>query len=752
MRVIAAAVLALCGGAAFAAPVTVRGGEHSSFTRIVLDLPARSPFEIDESGPVRIGVSTASDGFDLSEAMRKLNAGRVIGISDGEDATELLVTLGCECEIDAFFAGDAMLVIDISGEPFPLDVTRKRPVMRRAIAQEAGSSNEVKPADEGFKLPVVFEQVEQGQGTPLGPRLSPQGPTMSESAIKRVERQKAARGQILRQVSRGVSQGMLKPVQSLPELGAKLQEAEVDLPEAPVEPDAGRGNTDLNMRIVTSIDRDFVESRNAPLPASLGQSCADDKKFIVHGWTGDEEFAERVGRLRSDLFGEFDRINRESALQLAKTYIAYGFGLEALRILQSASLPAPDLRVMAQIVEGEATAKPMPAGWQPSCDTAVALWAYLGGARGSKNAPLNTRAVIAAYGALPVGLKAHLGASLAKRLEADGFEGPARQVLRLAQRGAVDVPAEVMLTQANLSETRGDMSEKKIREVIEANGAEAPRALISLIELGMTGDATVTEVDTGLAEAFAREYRRDPLGPRLERALSMALAQQGDHERSVEVLTRASLKLERDQLSSAADQIVLRMAQNAGDIEFLALAFDERVQALDLSASGEHAVARRLIDNGFSEQALLFLAGMAEGEKGRSRKILRAKAALELRRSRQVEAELLGLHGNDVEALRLSARLLRKDHQAARITLATQGKREEAAEQAWLGGQWEALRALGSESWTLEASLSEADTIEVPRAASIAAGRSLLATSEDLRTLVGDVLSKHQVTDFSPLD
>jgi len=752
MRLIAAAVLVVCGGAAFAEPVTVRGGEHSSFTRVVLDLPARSPFEIDDSGPLRIDVSAAGDGFDLSEAMRKLNAGRVIGIAEGEDTTELLVTLGCDCDIDAFFAGNAMLVIDVRGEPRSLDVTRKRPVMRRAIAQEPESGNETQPDGAGFKLPVVFEQAAKRPGTPFGPGLRLHGPAMSDSAIERVERQKVARDRILRQVSRGVSQGMLKPMQSLPKPDSRHLEADADQSEAPIKPEVEPGNTDLNMRIVTSVDRDFVESRNAPLPASLGQSCADDVAFSVHGWIGDEMFAQRVGRLRSDLYGEFDRINRDSALKLAKTYIAYGFGLEALQTLESAELEARDLRVMAHIVEGRADVASLPDGWQPSCDTAVALWAYLGGARSSINAPLNTRAVIAAFGALPVGLKAHLGASLAESLEEDGFEMAARQVLRLAQRGAVDVPAEVTLAEVNMGETGGDMSENKLREVIEANGAEAPRALISLIELQMLQDASVTEADIELAEAFAREYRREPMGPRLERALSMALAQRGDHERSIEVLTKVSPKLESEQLASAADQIVLRMAQNAGDIEFLALAFDERIQALGLSASGEHAVARRLIEMGFSEQALLFLSGMAAGENGRSRKILRAKAALELRRSRQAEAELLGLHGNDVEALRLKARLLRQDHQAARITLETRGKLEEAAEQAWLGGEWEVLRALESQTWALEASLSEADTNEAPSEASLGAGRSLLATSEDLRGLVGDVLSRHQVTDVSPLD
>lgn len=751
MRAIAAAVLAVCGGAASAAPVTVRGGEHAAFTRVVLDLPVRSPFEIDESGPIKISVSAARDGFDVSEAMRKLNAGRVIGIFEGEDS-ELLLALGCDCDVDAFFVEDAMLVIDIRGDPSLQNVARKRPVMRRGTEQSPAQEEETETAGEEFSLPVVFSSVAQGNQTPFSEVLPPSEPTMNDAAVERVERQYDARDQMLRQVSRGVSQGLLKPAQSLPVPRLTRQEAEADLPEKQSLPEAVSNDSKLNMRIVTSADRDFVESRNTPLSASLGQSCARDETLFVHGWVGDEEFSERVGRLRSRLYGEFDRADLQTARELVQTYIAYGFGLEALQTLQSTGLEAQDLTAMAHIVEGGAMVVVPPADWQPNCDTAAALWAYLGGVRGSKNAPLNTRAVIAAFGALPIGLKAHLAARLAQRLEDDGFKKMAEQVLRIGQRGAVDIPAGVTLAEASLGETDGEKSEKKLRDVIEANDVESPLALISLIELRTAKDSSVAEADIELVEAYAKEYRGEPIAPKLERALSMALAQRGDFDRSVGVLAGAAPKLERDLLSSATENLVARMVRDAGDIEFLALAFDERVQSFDLSSAGEHSMADRLIDMGFAEQALILLSGPAADAEGRSRKILRAKAALELGRSRQAEAELLGLHGKDVMALRLQARLLRKDHQAARISLETSGNREEAAEQAWLGGEWDALRALESEGWALEASLSELDSGQALGAASLSAGRNLLATSEDLRALVGDVLSRHQITDVAPLD
>ena len=121
MRLAAACLAVLVGAsAAGAATVAVRSGAHEGFTRLTMDLPRRLGWALNGSGARRTLRLDGTDlDFDLSQAFTRIGRDRVRALSGGGEDATLVIDLGCDCDVDGFFAGESLLVIDIADPPAP---------------------------------------------------------------------------------------------------------------------------------------------------------------------------------------------------------------------------------------------------------------------------------------------------------------------------------------------------------------------------------------------------------------------------------------------------------------------------------------------------------------------------------------------------------------------------------------------------------------------------------------------------------
>jgi hypothetical protein len=266
------------------------------------------------------------------------------------------------------------------------------------------------------------------------------------------------RAQVLGQIARAASQGLLSPnVQWPSQDPASPQETESakgvtsDAVQNPT-PDEKRLNPLDNLRARSSIDRDVLahaEQMNGPL--SGRGDCLSDKLTRVANWGTDEPFGAQIGPLNRRLFGEFDKPDESVAVGLARLYVFFGFGAEAQRALGLVSTPSLEstiLQTMAQILrEGHASPQSV-LSKQLDCTTSVAVWAALSYRDLPADMPIDTDAILRAFSGLPPHLRRYVGPMLSQKfLTADRTE-TANRILRILERGLENVSPQIGMAKA----------------------------------------------------------------------------------------------------------------------------------------------------------------------------------------------------------------------------------------------------------------------------------------------------------------
>ncbi len=742
------------GVSAAAEPIVVRSGEHANFTRLVLDVPRPLKWTVRQEDELRLVLEGVRAEYLLEGALNKLSANRVLEISVGDAPSELVVDLGCECEVKSFYAGPKMLVVDIYGDPL-----QEKPVEKVASEATTDQFEQVESiTDDDFKLPLFTNEASAAMSSTENIALSAVSVGNQEENLRETaQRLQETKTQLVKQFSRVASQGLLNTadVTITPKSSVESHAAPENLKpetEHTIIPDP-KG---LNLRAISSADRDYLLSQNPTKFSVSGARCMSDNILDVHNWSGGGDFSGRVGSLRRALVGEFDKRNENVAIDLAKTYIHYGFGVEARQALEGVELPPSlsHLPAMASIVEGGDLGQGAVGGWHHDCDNSAALWAALSSKPRSADESLNQDAILRAFGALSPSLRAHMGPSLYNHLKADSSATPAflDMLTGLMERGRISEDPAVKLVTADALIANGNAAEAQeaLEDVIEKNGAEAPKAIVANIDALIEAGTPVPIRYQELAVAFASEYRKDPLGIELSRVNILALTSAHKFDDAFSELVKASEVFKLPPDKQTASYFLETLTESSEDIAFLKYSFSVRELGLELDPETENLAANRLIEFGFPEVAAKFLDSAASGNVGRARRLLRAEAALEQRRPKQAEAELLGLSGRKVEELRARARILDDNHKGARLSFSMLGENELAAEQAWLGSEWSQLRALESSDWAPEQNfLSQEKPTDADESKVLASGRALLADSNALRQTIGDILARHEITDAS---
>ncbi|WP_170561968.1 hypothetical protein [Ruegeria atlantica] len=699
-------VLATAAAQVQAQDVQVRTGEHDGYTRLVAQIPPGTKWELTQKkNGARLNVELEKVNFDTTTVFRRLTQNRLAAISQSEPGGALDMQFGCDCAASAFLYKGTMIVVDIAPDSAfaPINANVTPPVLPTTLKKRNPS---IAQNLQNLDLPLLDLNAERFE----------------------------------KQLSTLLLRGSDREV--------------VDLRLAPVGPRVSvpRGGlsipTDINANVhVTSV----LDGLNELLGPSLPQlehrpPCITSEELGFDGWSGAAPFPEQVALLRAALFEEFDQVDEETALKLAKLYTQSGFGAEALQALELFAHPSPDadqVAAIARYLDGAQPSQPNPFTGLQRCETDAALWALL--IEGELQEEAQLQSIERSFVRLPDHLRRHLGPTLAEILTDAGKLEPARRVLRAVDRVESENSADTSQAKAKVAAAEGDSykSEALLNEVIAAPGAEleAPLALARLVDKRWSERGAVSPQELDLAASYVVEFRRSEIGPRMLQTQIVALSLGHEFDKAMDLLSAQNANVQATETLNRVAQILTERADDVTFLRRVVTLTPEQKHALFTNTS--LAVAERLVTLGFADAALELANRPQDRARGAERARIRANAALLQRRPHQAMLELADDPSDAARLLRGQALQMTGDYVAAGEALLALGEDEKADRYFWLADHAKTVvpdrdtKFLAVQQTTQLLSVPPVRVPDKP----LADAKGLLDDSANMRQLILDLLS-----------
>jgi len=704
-RVVVAPFLCLLAQIAAAQTVQIRSGEHDSFTRLVMTLPARTQVR---SEPRAHGVSLifAAPGlvFDTTQVFERITRTRLSDITSSTGEARLDLSFACDCGLNTFWNDRNMLVIDIMADPEQNRTGTQRPRPRPLSLSGSGIEhadvrNHASPASKLLAPPLDagFLHAPDPFGTPSRPG-DPYRP-FAPKDIDLAEMQST----LTRQLGDAASRGFLtpnprrRPGPDRPKGVAttspsETQRARTEMPPAPNRP------RHHNIRVRSAFLDENASQIRTVLESNKDEVCVPDNWIDIVAWGQETPFETQVGPLIGDLLGEFDVISQNKAIRLAQLYLYFGLGLEARQILSLVNQDNRQAEVMnelAQILdEGQAENGSL-LRTQIDCDTPAALWSLLSHDRLPDDLIFDHQLIQRSFVALPDHLRKHLGPILARRLIAAGHRVTADGILRAIDRSNQATPPATTLALAELAQNKGqtEIAEAGFQAAIDSNTATSAEATIELIEQWLATGQPVPFDRAELAGAFAQEHRGTSLGRRMALTYVEALAASGAFEQAFSEYDRIRPDLPKEDEVILGNRLVKHLTATASDLDFLRYTLSARAgRSQNLAPEVALSVSQRLLEAGFAEAAETYLKEPESGPDGRKQRLLRADIALALNRPRQATVAVQNIEGADAESRRGKAQSLSGEYDSAFEHFAAAGDSTAMHDAAWMAADWSKMQ------------------------------------------------------------
>ncbi|MCW1949949.1 MAG: hypothetical protein KIH44_001085 [Octadecabacter sp.] len=710
---------------ASADPVTIRSGEHETFSRLVIAIGLNTDWSIDPSDDGHIlELDGRSDGFDTSNVFERIPRARLSDVKE-ISPNRLNLSVDCPCEVNAFLWRPGYLVVDIIDGSVPVRAT-----------SETGLGSLNAPS-----TPPPVRVTNAPLGLPNMLVLSPSA-TAAQEQVSAEETQdftdlSATEEALAMGIARAASQGFLEPSiagteqPTPPEVEIEPMVAQVDAqePNAPSIPNRP------GVGISTAMDRGLAQL-GTELGRSLDQQCLPADLFEIAAWGDAQGFHVQASALAESLAGEFGEEPREAQENLARLYIHFGFGAEAKLVLAAdpaASQSRIVLTELAGIIDDYDGAYPAILA-QEACSTPGALWAFL--LRPTRQEESDRNRLIQHFFALPQPLRGQISPRLARQFLEVGDPDAASQLLRAADNQDAATTREVQSTRALIAEDLDDTSAAVtvLSNEAEDNARTTPQSLIRLIELELEQGITPSEENLLLAGALRQEHRDTPIAQDLANIEAAGRIATKQYQVALDLMQNR----QDNRALEIVDHVFGNIAAHAEAGTFLEFSFGEI--PTDLTSATENAIAQRLLDLGFYERASTFLLGQAERETASERRYLRAEAALGAGEYALAMESLLGMTDERARALRARAYEGLGQHRAA-LSALTVDQTASSPMLQFRAGAWERLTVEEDEVLSEFAQTVLQTPTETP-AATLADRREVLSQSQDSRQSVENLLTR----------
>lgn len=734
-----------------ARPVAVQTGEHDDFTRVVLTIPTGVEWALgrDQQGYVlRLPVA---EGYQLDRFFELIPRNRITDVSQMPEAGELRLVVSCDCNADAFLFRPDILVIDIrDGLPTddaPFEVALDAPAILSPPAIAPAAIVPVYQPPRDRLLPLVVPDVIAEPDQIAMPSLdeSPQdqvsaGTDFADSEMPETLLQDLAalEQSITQSLGRGLTQGVLAP--ELPTANDVMTD------EAISQALRLMGVQAPGLRTSTSIDRAAIPEDPPTIVTQRGESCAPASYFDVGTWGDDRPFSEQISEARGKLTGEFDKLDEAAVVALARRFVYFGFGREAIQSLSLDGAMSQERRYLtavAQIIDGD----PHDLGLfeqQVSCAAPVALWAMLANGDHALDAQIDRPSVLRAFKALPPGLQTHLGPRLAERFVAIGDNDGASQALAGAL-GESAPTIEATLAETALDRALGDPlgAVETLSEIASTDVRMTPEAMTELFIESIKNDVVLSDSDFLLADAMRFENAELPAAADLALAQASAYLHLDRFTASRAVIVDEGDNIDPARRAAFEDTYAQAATQRMSDLDFLSYAFGDDISStLPLT---QHAMAERLLVLGFPDRAVQVVAtDLTDVDLQAERRYLRARAALAKGDTTAAIAALDGLETEASDRLRQIA----DDLQSANLIFADDMIASDTATSQWRRGDWQDLaRSEDSLLQAASATVLGNQTATSDPDTPLASGRALIAQSSESRAVLNDLLTRFAAPD-----
>ncbi len=790
----------LFGAMASAQSIRVSSGEHPDFSRLVVAFRQKVEWSFGKvPGGFELRSNVENARFRLAGVFELIPRDRIKSVRD-LGGGRLFLEVSCPCYADVFELERGQVVLDIKdgiatadAEPFnqplpsgaeeevqiaeasdtlpsqemeptqavatatdqvlaPAPITRSAYEIRRGLPLLPGLSGEPNPQGEMAEVLGTEETLEPDGGNPE-PEM-PDTPPLPED-VGNYERVREAEQELLLQISRGAVQGLLEAevtVPTLPEPEAPaLEMAETDGIEAPQPADTSLADPESHVLIQTSIDAQLPLADTPATITEQGLQCPPEEAFSVPSWGGDIRSGVDLAPYRNGLTGEFDAVQPEAILRLAKYYIYLTFGAEASALLKQYADNLGDvsnLQILADIMNAHSSPSADAMAPLVECGGGTALWAVLAQDRPDPAFPINEAAVRSAFSELPMHLRRYLGPVLANRLIDAGKADLALSIRNALARGETTNSPGITYIEARLAMDEGETGQAAdmLEALVQENAEASPEVLRDLLELKLTQDQAISESDIALVSSFAFEQRGTEMGEILRALEIRALGHSGRFteafERLQEIESRGELPSETTK--NLMIDLAGYLAVKGTDAQFLRY-LSPMASTIRLPGEVRLAVAERFLEIGFLPEARAVLRGSATIPGHAERKLL-ARLAIEEGKYSVAIGYLAGLDDTESGALRAQAYAGKDEIPAALAAFEQIGETEKLLELAWRTGQWEEVAARDAgQMGRASALLLETPELDSPADEMrnvLAVDAQLLARSAQSRKTISDLLAR----------
>ncbi len=650
---------ALLVSIAQAQDITVRGGEHDGFTRIVLSARTGFGWTQRRTGErtFEIHLSNTAE-FLLANAFSRISRTRIASLASPEPG-QLRLSLSCDCEVRAKDVSPGLVAIDVVGRKAQTRSTAfVRPVARPKSDLPDDAVEEPERNANPPELPLVFSRRDPTPRNSAKVPLNIVAPSDPQAPVL-----EGFEEDLVLQLSQAVAEGLLSPT----------------------------GVTAKDQTL--SEIRDSEEKHNESNLLTLTE-CLSSADVAVRDWSTDRSFSNQLATLRRHQATQFDEANGEDLKHLAQLYLHFGMGAEA-RVI-SEELEAKDRMIygaMAAIFDGTpARARPV-LGAQTNCETDAVLWGILSLPDDATVDFLSETAVLHAFDHLPDHLRKLVAPDLVRKLSLWGFGSTSQAILTRMHRISEEIAPELQLSTATALAKRQDKkgAETILKDLARNDDGISAKALEALINYGFEPDPEDDADLIELASAHATERRGTPFAQDATTTDLLAALRAGDFERAFRGIAKNDVSA-----PEVLNEALLRLSDRADPARFLRhLQIWTRKDGPKPAPKPTAAAAQRLLDLGFADLAITLIKRSDLASGNRTLKLMMARAQLDLDEFEEAEITLVGLTGPEADSLRARIRSAMGDH-AYVANANLEGLEVATRRSALLTENWDQLAAEGN--------------------------------------------------------
>ena len=729
--------------------LTVRSGNHPTFARLTLPLDARQAWTAERTvDGISVTLSNHTGGFDISQVFVRISPDRIANIAADHDT--LSFRLACACRVAAFRSAN-LLVIDVADPGVPLagPVIGLKPPPDAKRPREGIATRLSLRGDEGIMLPWIGSTMPSLQDSfaPASSDPIPVDDSVANAMLDRNVLLQHIQKTLISEVAAAASMGLLDSSYTTP-LMPVIREGGTADPASTVPASLPQiiPPPQHNMRITSSMDKP-TGSRDADRFATgSGITCPDMSFVPVETWGDDTGFSAQIGPARDALVNARDQLDQGAAIRLSQLYIHFGFGAEALEVLQLETTLAEQnthLAAIATILERGAVTGPNPFAAYTECGSDIALWASLSFSELPSGMVIDTKAALRALNKLPKHLRQIVAPLLSDRFLQYRDTQSAAAALRSVERLPDQMTPDGVMAQAALAMDAGAPAHEKLEDVIQTNSEKSPEALVRLVESKLSRDEPLSQETVILVEAYAQELRGTEMGGLLRKTQVIALSQSAHFDEAFSALDALLPSISPQNGLNLRQTILEQLAKKADDVPFLEHYFrQDRNRIAGLPSKVKLMLASRLMNLGFAAQVQTLLIGVPDRPRNTERQMIAARAALALQQPFQAQAALIEVDEPEAAMLMAQAKEMSGAYREAAEIFDRLDAGERAADAAWLSEDWKDLTPPETPGFgPVAVRASAGGPAPNPTAGPLARAGSALEESRALRESLQDLLS-----------